>query len=97
MGSSTDSGIGHLQHIYSTFTVLFGYSRAHKDMLEKAYFPRLSEFGGFFHTRDPHAIPTQSIYRRSDNMHMMYCQVYTQYSCANMLLLCSSSSVILRT
>ena len=47
-------------YIYSTLSILY-LARVElvklSEMLEKAYIPRRSEFGGFLYTRDPRAIP----------------------------------------
>ena len=57
MENSTDSRTGRLRYIYSTLSIYLARVELVKlsEMLEKAYIPRHSEFGGFLHARD---IPT---------------------------------------
>ena len=58
--NSTDSRTGRLRYIYSTLSIYLARVELVKlsEMLEKAYIPRRSEFGGFLHARDIRAIPT---------------------------------------
>ena len=60
MENSTDSRTGRLQYIYSTLSIFLASVELVKlsEMLEKAYIPRRSEFGGFLHAHDPCGIPT---------------------------------------
>ena len=60
MENSTDSRTGRLRYIYSTLSIYLARVELVKlsEMLEKAYIPRRSEFGGFLHARDIRAIPT---------------------------------------
>ena len=60
MENSTDSRTGRLRYIYSTLSIYLARVELVKlsAMLEKAYIPRHSEFGGFLHARDIRAIPT---------------------------------------
>ena len=60
MENSTDSRTGRLRYIYSTLSMVLATVELLKlsEMLEKAYIPWHSEFGGFLHARDPRAIPT---------------------------------------
>ena len=60
MENSTDSRTGRLRYIYSTLSIYLARVELVKlsEMLEKAYIPRRSKFGGFVHARDIRAIPT---------------------------------------
>ena len=60
MENSTDSRTGRLRYIYSTLSIYLARVELVKlsEILEKAYIPRRSEFGGFLHARDIRAIPT---------------------------------------
>ena len=60
MENSTDSRTGRLRYIYSTLSIYLARVELVKlsEMVEKAYIPRRSEFGGFLHARDIRAIPT---------------------------------------
>ena len=60
MENLTDSQTGRLRYIYSTLSIYLARVELVKlsEMLEKAYIPRRSEFGGFLHARDVRAIPT---------------------------------------
>ena len=59
-GEFDDSRTGRLRYIYSTLSIYLARVELVKlsEMLEKAYIPRRSEFGGFLHARDIRAIPT---------------------------------------
>ena len=59
MENSTDSRTGRLRYIYSTLSIYLARVELVKlsEMLEKAYIPRRSEFGGFLHARDIRASP----------------------------------------
>ena len=54
-GEFDDSRTGRLRYIYSTLSIIY-LARVElvklSEMLEKAYIPRRSEFGGFLHARD---------------------------------------------
>ena len=56
-GEFDDSRTGRLRYIYSTLSIYLARVEL-SEMLEKAYIPRRSEFGGFLHARDFRAIPT---------------------------------------
>ena len=56
-GEFDDSRTGRLRYIYSTLSIYLARVEL-SEMLEKAYIPRRSEFGGFLHARDIRAIPT---------------------------------------
>ena len=60
MENSTDSRTGRLRYIYSTLSIYLAGVELVKlsEMLEKAYIPRWSEFGGFLCARDLSAIST---------------------------------------
>ena len=60
MENSTDSRTGRLRYIYSTLSIFLSrfYFVKLSEMLENTYIPGRSEFGGFFHARDPRGIPT---------------------------------------
>ena len=60
MENSTILGLDVLRYIYSTLSIYLARVELVKlsEMLEKAYIPRRSEFGGFLHARDIRAIPT---------------------------------------
>ena len=59
-GEFDDSRTGRLRYIYSTLSIYLARVELVKlsEMVEKAYIPRRSEFGGFLHARDIRAIPT---------------------------------------
>ena len=59
-GEFDDSRTGRLRYIYSTLSIYLARVELVKlsEMLEKAYIPWRSEFGGFLHARDIRAIPT---------------------------------------
>ena len=59
-GEFDDSRTGRLRYIYSTLSIYLARVELVKlsEMLEKAYIPRRSEFGGLLHARDIRAIPT---------------------------------------
>ena len=56
-GEFDDSRTGRLRYIYSILSIYLARVEL-SEMLEKAYIPRRSEFGGFLHARDIRAIPT---------------------------------------
>ena len=60
MENSTNSRTGRLRYIYSTLSIFLGrvWFVKPSEMLEKVCIPGRSEFGGFFHARDPRGIPT---------------------------------------
>ena len=60
MENLTDPRAGLLRYIYSDLSMFLGRVALVKlnKLLEKAYFPWRSEFGGFFCARDIRAIPT---------------------------------------
>ena len=57
MENSTDSRTGRSRYIYSTLSMFLTKVELVK-LSEMLYIPRNSEFGSFFHARDPRAIAT---------------------------------------
>ena len=58
---------------YSTLSIYLARVELVKrsEMLEKVYITWNSDFGGFYYTRDPCAIHTQSVYPHSDESQRM--------------------------